>query len=443
MRLHFFPGLAATAAACVLLGSCATAKFDDDQQVMVRAAEQAGATSIKAVRAEDGGMRLSGKLEGRAFALSIPWRWNRQAVLYVSGYSIPGTPVSIPDNALRDDKIGLSRTPYSERFAVGRSAYDKAGMGVQTAVENTWRLKQFMDRLGASRVYVIGGSMGGSITMALIEKHPDAFPGAIAACGVVGDWQAEVGYVIDVRAAYNYFTRGTAYELPGEKSIARSALSTLSWGPLQWTWPLPELIQVKRLITPVLKMFDAAAANPQGPERRIIDNIAAAAGTQADPASFTLPIATVGLGMDDMNRTFGGSIYDNSAKIYSSPYLSARENAALNAGIERIRADPAAVAYANQWYKSTGVFKTRLLTLYDLIDPEVPSGIQEPMLREAATRAGNTGNLVQRAVPAMRQPLFPGIASNMGYVHCGFTAEQISHAWDDLRVWVETDKKPQ
>jgi len=443
MKLHSFAGLAATAAAGVLLASCAAVKFDDDQQLILHAAEQAGATSVKAVLADDGGMRLSGKLEGRAFALSIPWRWNRQAVLYVSGYSIPGTPTSIPDNALRDDKIGLSRTPYAERFAVGRSVYDKAGMGVQTAVENTWRLRRFMDRLGASRIYVIGGSMGGSITMVLIEKHPDAFAGAIAACGVVGDWQAEVGYVIDVRAAYNYFTRGTAYELPGEKSIARSALSTLSWGPLQWLWPLPELIQVKRLIRPVLKLFDAAAANPQGPERRIIDNIAAAAGTQADPASFTLPIATVALGMDDMNRTFGGSIYDNSAKVYSSPYLSARENAALNAGIQRIRADPAAVAYANQWYKSTGVFKTRLLTLYDLIDPEVPSGIQEPMLREAATRAGNTGHLLQRAVPAMRQPLLPGIASNMGYVHCGFTAEQVAQAWDDLRVWVETDQKPQ
>ena len=445
MNLHFSRhsiALAAVLAAAALSG-CATAKFDDDQQALLKAAKRAGATAVEARQYDDGGMQLSGELEGRAFALSIPWRWNRQAVLYASGYSIPGTPLKIPDNALRDDRIGLSRTPYAERFAVGRSAYDKAGMGVQTAVENTWRLKQFMDRLGTSKVYVIGGSMGGSITMALIEKHPDAFAGAIAACGVVGDWQAELGYAIDVRAAYNYFTRGTAYELPGEKSVARSALSTFSSGPLHWTWPLPQLIQAKRLIKPVLRLFDAAAANPQGPERRIIDNIAAAAGTQADPASFTWPIATVGLGMDDMNRTFGGSIYDNSAKVYSSPYLSARENAALNAGIERIHADPAAVAYANQWYKSTGVFSTRLLTLYNVIDPEVPSGIQEPMLREAATRAGNTGNLVQRAVPAMRQPLFAGIVKNTGYVHCGFTAEQVAQAWDDVRVWVETGQKPE
>jgi len=301
MNLHFSRrsiALAAVVAAAALSG-CATAKFDDDQQSLLKAAKRAGATAVEARQYDDGGMQLSGELEGRAFALSIPWRWNRQAVLYASGYSIPGTPLKIPDNALRDDRIGLSRTPYAERFAVGRSAYDKAGMGVQTAVENTWRLKQFMDRLGTSKVYVIGGSMGGSITMALIEKHPDAFAGAIAACGVVGDWQAELGYAIDVRAAYNYFTRGTAYELPGEKSVARSALSTFSSGPLHWTWPLPQLIQAKRLIKPVLRLFDAAAANPQGPERRIIDNIAATArsavrSTTTAPRSIPAPTSRRG-----------------------------------------------------------------------------------------------------------------------------------------------------
>ena len=67
----------------------------------------------------------------------------------------------------------------------------------------------------------------------------------------------------------------------------------------------------------------------------------------------------------------------------------------------------------------------------------------DQLLREAATRAGNTGNLVQRAVPAMRQPLFAGIVKNTGYVHCGFTAEQVAQAWDDVRVWVETGQKPE
>jgi len=434
--------IAAALAASLHLAACGGAKLDDEQAALLHAAEQAGATALKAEHTEDGGMLLSGKLQGRAFTLAFPWRWNRQAVLLAPGYSPPGTPLKLPDNILRDDSLGLARTPYAERYAVGRSAYDKAGIGVQSAVDNTYRLQQFLNMLGTSRVYVIGGSMGGNITMALIEKHPDAFAGAIAACGVVGEWQAEIGYVIDIRAAYNYFTRGTAYELPGEKSIARSELPTLTWGPLEWLWPLPSLIQFKRIVAPIRELFEAAAANPQSPERRIIDNIAAASGAETDQASFIAPIMTVGLGMDDILGSFGGSPYDNSTRVYSSPHLSAAENAALNAGIQRIHADPAALAYADQWYKSTGVFRTRLLTLYNLIDPEVPSGLQEPMLREAVSNAGNGDNLVQRAVPAMRRPLLSGI-NTIGYAHCGFTPEQVTQAWDDLHTWVETGKKPQ
>jgi pimeloyl-ACP methyl ester carboxylesterase len=426
----------------LLLAGCGGPKLDDDQLSLAHNAEQAGATSLSVTKADDGGMRLNGKLEGRAFSLSIPWRWNRQAVLFATGYTPPGTPIHVPDNVLAGDVWGFLRAPYAEGFAVGRSAYDKSGMGLKSAVVNTYRLKQFLDKLGASRVYIVGGSMGGSIAMALIEKHPDDFAGAIAACGVVGDWTAELGYVTDVRAAYEYFTQGTPYALPGEQDLAKSELSTLTWGPLDWIWPLPSLIQIRRMVGPVLKLFDAAAQNPQGRERKLLDNIAAAAHTEADPAGFLLPMTTVGLGMDDFIATYGGSIYDNSAKVYSSPKLSAEENAALNAGIRRVHADPAALADAAQWYKTTGHYKARLLSIYNSIDPEVPTDVEQAMLLEATRDAGNLDNLVQRSVPPMHKKLFPGMDVE-GYAHCGFTPEQSIQAWDDLRGWVETGKKPQ
>lgn len=428
------------AVAALLLAACSTVKLDDRQQSLLHSSEQAGATDLKAVPLADGGTRLTGKLDGREFYLLIPWRWNGEAVLYTPGYTVPGTPRRLPEDPLQEDRLGLNRTPYGERYAVGRSAYDKAGMGVQTAVENTYRLKQLVQKLGTSRVYVIGGSMGGSIAMALVEKHPDDFAGALAACGVVGDWETEIGHLTDVRAAYNYFTRGTPYEMPGDKDLSRSGLSTLDWAG--FAWPLNQLWQGRRIVKPVAALFDAAAKNPQGPERRIIDNIAAVSGAEPDPASFVLPLITLILGMDDFNATLGGSIYDNSAKIYYSPYLSPQENAALNTGIQRIKADPGAVAYVDQWYKTTGRFNARVLTLYNSIDPEVPSPAEEALLRERAARSGTGELLVQRAVPPLRQNLLPG-SKIEGYAHCGFNAGQIAQAWDDLHRWVETGKKPQ
>jgi len=432
--------LAAAAAAGLLLNACGGQTLGPDQTALVEAAKQAGATSLSARPLDDGGLLLDGELEGRRFNLAVPWRWNKQAMLFANGYRPPGFPTDIPDNPLVGDANGFYRIPYAQGFAAGRSAYAKPGMGVQTGVESTYRLKRFVDQLGARRSYLIGASMGGDITVALIEKYPQDFAGAIAACGAVGGWRAELGWTIDLRAAYNYFTRGTAYELPGNKSIAHSALGAPPQGLIkQISIPLV-LIQSKRVFAPVLKLFAAAAANPGGPERRIIDNIAAASGAQADPAAFILPLTLTTLGMDDLNQTFGGSIYDNSAKVYSSPNLSVAENAALNRDIERIKADPKAVAYADAWYQPTGKFQARLLTLYNAIDPLAPSTINEPLLYTAVERAGNLDRLVQRSVPPQRADL--PTTTTQGYVHCGFTPDQVESAWNDLRSWVESERQP-
>ena len=140
---------------------------------------------------------------------------------------------------------------------------------------------------------------------------------------------------------------------------------------------------MQRLRDPVLALFAAARVKPGGPEDRIIDNIVAAAGTVKDPAAFAVPIATVALGQDDFNATFGGVIYDNSQRTYASPHLSAAENATLNRDIERVHADPAAVAEAKEWFKPTGKFEAKLISLYNAVDPLVPTDVNESQLREA------------------------------------------------------------
>ncbi len=428
-------------AASLLLPGCSRPPLTPEQSALVEAAGQAGAADLKAERLDDGGLLLNGKLEGRHFSLAFPWRWNHQAMLFAAGYRPPGLPTWIPDNPLADDGGGaFYRIPYAQGFAAGRSAYDKPGMGVQTGAENTYRLKRLLDRLGTRRTYVQGASMGGDITLALIEKHPQDFAGAIAWCGAVGGWPAELGWATDIRAAYNYFTRGTGYELPGEKSLEKSALGVPPQGlPKEIALPLM-LIQSKRVMNPVLRLFAAAAAAPDGPESRIIDNIAAVTGIEKDPAAFILPLSLLALGTGDLNETFGGSVYDNSAKAYSSSYLSAEGNAALNMGIQRIHAVPAALEKARAWYQPTGRFDAKLLTVYNSIDPMAPSTIHEPLLRLAVAQAGNLDRLRQQSVPPQRAML-PG-SKTEGYAHCGFSADQVEASWNELRSWVEQGTSP-
>jgi len=402
----------------------------------IASAARAIAADVRFKRLSDGGLLLNGTLEGRQFALAVPRNWNRQAMLFARGYSTPGSSTDVAKNPLKDDKFGILTAPYAQDFAVGLSAFDKAGMSVESGVANTLRLKHFVDNLGATRVYVSGGSMGGNIVVALIEKYPRDFAGGLAACVVV-DWPSEIGRLVDLRAAYNYFTRDTQYELPGNQDLNQSALSTFSSGLPKPIAKITRFLQIKRAADPLLDLFAAAEANPGGPEERIIDNIAAVTGAERDRASFGIPLVTAALGMDDLNATFGGTVYDNTDKQYVSPHLTPQENAALNIGIQRTHAaDSAAAAKAAEWYKTTGRFEVPLLSLFNEIDPLVPSSVQEPKLRFAVEQAGNVERLLERRVPAMRAKV-PG-ADAMGYVHCGFTKEQVAKAWNELRGWVET-----
>jgi pimeloyl-ACP methyl ester carboxylesterase len=418
--------------------ACAPALVKE-QASLVDAAKAAGAKSVQARKMDDGGLLMNGKLDGRDFSVAIPWRWNKASTVFANGYRNKGLPTDIPDNPLAGDENGFYRIPYAQGFATGLSEYDKAGMGVQTGVERTIALKHLLDKLGATRSYILGGSMGGDITIALIDKYPDDFAGAMAVCGAVGGWPAEVGWATDVRAVYDYFTRGTPYELPGDKDLAHSAISAPPTLPalIALVWFFHD---VKKLVAPINALFAAAAKNPGGPEDRMIDDIAAAAGTVRDLSGFVLPIALMATGMDDMDDVWGGPIYDNTAKLYASPKLSAEENAALDKGIARVKADPAALAKANQWYTPTGNFKAKLLTLYNEIDPLAPSTLHEAILKDATVKAGHADRLVQRAVPSQRKK-FPTTDAE-GYVHCGFTPDQVEAAWNDLRAWVEQNRKP-
>ncbi|HWK35334.1 hypothetical protein [Sphingomonas sp.] len=412
-----------------------------DQRALAAIAAQAGATDIATNRRPDGGMTLAGKLAGRQFGIAVPADWNGQAVLFAGGYSIPGTPISMASDLIFKDPSGGTLTKaYGEGFAVGQSVFDKSAVAVKSGVENTLRLRGLLQRMGATRFFAIGGSMGGNIVLGLIERHPAAFAGAISACGVTDSWQSEIGKLTDLRATYNYYTAGTRYALPGDKDIAANALDPIppaGLGAIRTPWVF---MQVSRLSSPIAKLFKAARERPDGDEARIVARIASINGVPEDPASFMFPIMTAAVGMDDMRATFGGNVYGNDAKVYASPLLSAADARALNAGIQRIRADAAAQPFANDWHASTGRFAVPLVVVHNRHDSLVFLD-QAIALRDKARAAGNMGNLLVLVAPSMVRPI-PGTGLD-GYAHCGFTPGQAGKIWTIVRDWVETGRKPQ
>jgi len=390
-------------------------------------------TELKVDVRSDSSVNVGGRLNGRLFSARFPPDWNHQSVLYAHGYTLPSDKPDYvaADLIAQDDTVGLTPAAYRERFAVARSVYDKRGFAVQSGIENTYQLKLLMDAFGSTADYITGASMGGSVLMGLIEKHPNAFIGALSACGAVSDWEYQVRYLTDFRALYIYFTRGTPYALPGSTDLRRS----------------PTGLKADELLKPMGQLFFKATLNPKGPEARLIQLIASSvpdAKVTPDITSFFNSIGAQLFGLDDITATAGGLFTNNLNTVYSSPLLSTQENAALNAGIERYSGEtPAALAYAREWYSSTGHFQTKLLTYHNTSDSLVPFE-HEARLRARVEAAGNTANLAQQQVKPKLQTLSRILFWKLeGVEHCGFTAPQNAYAFHELIDWVQNGQRPQ
>ncbi|MCW0196830.1 alpha/beta hydrolase [Sphingopyxis sp.] len=446
MRLSFAmrlaPALLAFAAPMALHAEETPAvTLTSTQSALVAKAAKLGATSLKTLPAPDGGFVLAGKLAGDQFSVAFPAGWKGGALLFAHGYSAPGSPVAVAEDPLSPavGTNGMMLKVYQDGYAAGHSAYDKAGMGVESATENTLRLRDFLTRLGAKRVLVAGGSMGGNIVLSLIEQHPKAFAGAISACGVTDGWESLFAQLIDMRAAYNVLTEGTPYALPGEHDLLKSAFPM---DPPAGEAASSDAFRNGRIVQiamPVLMLAQAAAANPDGREAHILKQVASIGGFEPEVASIAFPLVTVTLGMDDLGATLGGNIYGNVGKVYASPEMTAEEAAAFNAKVQRISADPAAVANARRWHQATGRFDVPLVTIHNRIDSLVPYAQSEALGRIVAA-AGNEKRLVQYTVPGTKAALPVGGVE--GYTHCGFSPEQMTATWEALKGWVETGKRP-
>jgi len=409
-----------------------------EQAALIARARAAGATDLTSRAAPNGGVILNGKLEGRQFALAIPANWKGDALLHAHGYTLPGTPldVSTDPTSRFSGGTGIMAIAYADGLISGHSAYAKSGMAVGAGVTATLRLRELVKALGAQRVYVNGSSMGGNIVMALIETQPKAFDGAIAQCGVTDGWEREFGQLTELRAAYNFLTAGTPYALPGVQDATRSALPILP--PPGEDGEAFRRKQIVAIAAPVMALFKAAEAAPEGREARIIRQAASIGGFEPELASFLFPFSTLGFGADDLRETFGGQIYGNVGKVYRSLEMTPAEAEAFNKGVQRFAADPAAVAKARQWRQVTGRFQTPLVTIHNRIDSLVPYSHAESLTRIVA-KAGNSGRLIQFVAPAVQSPLPVG---GKGYDHCGFSQDEMRNTWLTLRTWVESGKRP-
>ena len=327
----------------------------------------------------------TGEIDKAPFRIEVPANWNKGLIMYAHGYQPAGTTVSFDGN-----DAALVRAEFLSRgFAIAESAYRVQGWAVKEALEDTEALRRyFTSKYGApAETYITGHSMGGHITIATVEQHPDAYQGAMPLCGPLGP-------------ALEFFNNGVFDMLVTFEGLFPGSIGS----PYQAS---------------LASIGKAKAAMTADPERAL--RYARHFDRQVDDLPNVL--AFFQLIMQELKQRAGGEPFDNRNRIYTG----FGDDVALNRAVKRYTADPAAREYVKQNFTPTGRISDPVLALHTTSDPLVLAS-DVTAYEVPAMLAGTWDRFVVRYVEANG--------------HCRFPPATIGHAFDALRAWAKGGSRP-
>lgn len=340
--------------------------------------------------------RDTGILNGAAYEIQIPENWNKKLVMYAHGYEPPAT-----------QRFGMQPNPVlnvflNKGFAVARSAYKRNGWALPEGVDDTEGLRQlFVKKFGKpDSTFMTGHSMGGGITVATIEKFPKIYNGGLALCPLSSRPYDQTKIAFD---SYSIFNALFSNPLPKLADVMSGK------APAVFTGEFPDRIRKAYEIVNKIENKD-----------QLLDKFAELHGLKREDLPFNLMFIDGVL--RDVAAQTGGNPYDNTNTFYSGY----PDDWTLNQTVERL-----AATSSNQrltTYDRTGIVDKPLLmmhTTYDqLITPQY--GLV------------NYDNLVH----AQRKEHNLKTFYTNGQGHCAFSNEQTATAFDALRSWAKSGKKP-
>jgi pimeloyl-ACP methyl ester carboxylesterase len=328
----------------------------------------------------------TGVINGAPFYIEIPGQWNKGLVMYTHGYRVVGDRPPGSDSprmkALRD--VFLSRG-----FAFAASDYSVQGWAVKEAIEDTEALRRyFVAKHGApAETYITGHSMGGHITMAIIERYPDVYQGAMPMCGPLGP-------------AIEFLNTGAFDMLVTFETLFPGTIGS----------PYEPSVETGK------KVKAAVAADPERAAKyaqhygRTVDQL---------PGALSLFHAVIG----ELQQRAGGEPFDNRNRIY----VGFGDDANFNRSVKRYTANPSARDYVRQYAMPTGRLADPMLTIHTTSDALV-LGSDVTAYDVPAALAGTSDRFVARFVEATG--------------HCNFTPVQTGNAFDALLAWAREGKRP-
>lgn len=333
----------------------------------------------------------TGTLGGAPYRIEIPAGWNGGLVMYAHGYEIAGTPFE----PLAPRHAQFREAFTSRGFAFAQSWYSAQGWAVREGIDDTEALRRhFLRRYGRpDSTFVTGHSMGGLITLATIEGRPAEYDGALPLCGVLSPTLEGMRQMFDLLVTFDYLYPGV---------LTQSARGLVD---------LPAALAPER--DPI------AAAVRADPERAEVLARRYALQPRSIPGLVWF-YATI---LREMQERAGGNPFDNRGTVYrglGNDTASAR-------GVRRYASSSAAVEYLRSRYTPTGRITDPVFAVHTSYDATVPPE-QMDRYRTIAQLARTEDRFAAAHVVADG--------------HCAFTPAQVGAAFDALRAWTATGRRP-
>jgi hypothetical protein len=345
-----------------------------------------------------------------------PRAWNGTLVVHAHG----GPRLGDPERADPEEDLDRFSMMVAEGYAWAGSTYRRGGYGVRMAAEDTDQLRQIVwDRWGRpERTLMHGQSWGGNVAAKAAELYAVAtdgtrnYDGVLLTSGILGGGTRAYGFRADLRAVYQFYCRNH----PGPDEVLYPVWQGLPRGQ---SMPRSEIAARVEACTGL--GLPAAARSPEQADR--LRNIVSVTGIQADQLVAHLAWAT-NLFQDLVwNRLDGRNPFDNSGRTYRG----SDNDAGLNEGVERFRADPAAVAALAYDSDLTGEIVLPTVTLHARYDPTVFVE-HSALYADTVAQAGRSDLLVQ--------------AFTTETLHSRLSAPQYVALLEGLSQWLDAGQRP-
>jgi hypothetical protein len=399
-----------------------------------------------------GQVRCTGEIDGAAYEIKLPEKWNGTLLLYSHGYrSAAPTPPSfepVDTTAAAAPSDQDASALLAEGYALAGSAYKTNGWAVQDGVEAGEKLHTFFAKnVGAPhRVYVWGESLGGLITETLAEKHPDWVAGSAPMCGVLGGTNLNLDLALDEA----YAVKTLIYP-----QLKLTGFASHDEAVQNWTAAYKALVKAGGDVkNGVPKILLIAALTDSPRQTKTYDGSTIESTVRALGEALLTGLGYGTWGRYDIEQRVGGNPSTNDGVDYTarvsaeerslidtvSPGATGRLLGQLAAG-ERVTADQAARDKADALGNPTGDLKDPTITLHTKADPLVLAQNESVFKDRVYGSARRTADLVQLyTLPPATYPQTSGAPYGAG--HCNFTSAQRVGLITLLDGWVREGVVP-